>query len=256
MLASMRISTSWSRRWRVASGQEAAAIPWLAALSPEERMYVLSVLRVADVAAGDIVVEMPTGEHHWLGLIDGLLQLAPLSGDGRHVPLVGVAPGGWFSEPQWGHMPSGRYRLQAVRPSVVAELPASTLQALAAQSLGLNHYLRQILQAQLAQCRVARELDRSCSPDVRVARSLAHLFDPVLHPGVGAWLRITQQELATVVDLSRQRVNGALSLLEAHGAIAVEYGGLRLLHLTMLQQTEFALTPSRARVHLAMTARA
>jgi CRP/FNR family cyclic AMP-dependent transcriptional regulator len=44
-----------------------------------------------------------------------------------------------------------------------------------------------------------------------VARSLAALFNPVLYPGVGEVLRITQQELAYLVGLSRQRVNEALA---------------------------------------------
>jgi CRP/FNR family transcriptional regulator, cyclic AMP receptor protein len=60
-----------------------------------------------------------------------------------------------------------------------------------------------------------------------VARNLAALFHPLLSPNVGGILRITQQELAYLVGLSRQRVNEALSTLSAKGWIRVEYGGLR-----------------------------
>jgi DNA-binding GntR family transcriptional regulator len=48
-------------------------------------------------------------------------------------------------------------------------------------------------------------------------------------------LRITQQELAYLVGLSRQRVNEALNTLQAQGSIAVEYGGLRVLDLAALR---------------------
>ena len=48
-------------------------------------------------------------------------------------------------------------------------------------------------------------------------------------------LRITPQELAYLVGLSRQRVNEALAALEAQGAIRVEYGGLRVLDLAALR---------------------
>jgi CRP-like cAMP-binding protein len=78
------------------------------------------------------------------------------------------------------------------------------------------------------------------NPDVRVARSLAALFNPVLFPGVGDVLRITQQELAYLVGLSRQRVNEALAALEAQGTIRVEYGGLRILNLDALRSNAFA----------------
>ena len=40
------------------------------------------------------------------------------------------------------------------------------------------------------------EIDRLTHPDERVARNLGALFHPVLYPGVGSLLRITQQELA------------------------------------------------------------
>ncbi|MEQ1660980.1 MAG: helix-turn-helix domain-containing protein, partial [Hylemonella sp.] len=81
----------------------------------------------------------------------------------------------------------------------------------------------------------AREIDRLTHPDERVARSLAALFHPVLYPGVGEVLRITQTELAYLVGLSRQRVNEALSALQAGGVIQVEYGGVRVLDLEGLR---------------------
>jgi CRP/FNR family cyclic AMP-dependent transcriptional regulator len=73
------------------------------------------------------------------------------------------------------------------------------------------------------------------NPDLRVARNLAALFHPLLSPNVGGVLRITQQELAYLVGLSRQRVNEALTTLAAKGWIRVEYGGLRVLDLAALR---------------------
>jgi DNA-binding transcriptional regulator LsrR (DeoR family) len=57
----------------------------------------------------------------------------------------------------------------------------------------------------------------------------------VLFSGVGDLLRITQQELAYLVGLSRQRVNEALTHLQAQELIRVEYGGLRILDLPGLR---------------------
>jgi CRP/FNR family cyclic AMP-dependent transcriptional regulator len=93
------------------------------------------------------------------------------------------------------------------------------------------------LNERLGQFIAAREIDRLANPDVRVARNLAALFNPVLYPGVGQVLRITQQELGYLVGLSRQRVNEALATLEAQGAIRVEYGGLRILDLQALRSS-------------------
>jgi DNA-binding GntR family transcriptional regulator len=56
---------------------------------------------------------------------------------------------------------------------------------------------------------------------------------------VGEVLRITQQELAYLVGLSRQRVNEALKVLQAQQLIRIEYGGLRILDLQGLRTVQF-----------------
>ena len=65
--------------------------------------------------------------------------------------------------------------------------------------------------------------------------NLAALFHPVLYPGVGEVLRITQQELGFLVGLSRQRVNEALKVLQEQSLIRIEYGGVRVLDLQGLR---------------------
>jgi CRP/FNR family transcriptional regulator, cyclic AMP receptor protein len=91
------------------------------------------------------------------------------------------------------------------------------------------------LNERLGQFIAARETDRQGNPDLRVARGLAALFHPVLYPGVGQLLRITQEELGYLVGLSRQRTNEALKRLDASGLIRVEYGGVRVLDLARLR---------------------
>jgi CRP-like cAMP-binding protein len=92
-----------------------------------------------------------------------------------------------------------------------------------------------LLNERLGQFIAAREVDRMSDPDVRVARSLAALFNPVLYPLVGELLRITQQELGYLVGLSRQRVNESLRALAQAGLIRVVYGGLQVLDLNGLR---------------------
>ena len=125
--------------------------------------------------------------------------------------------------------------MQALRPSVVAGLPIDSFHRLLEQSIGFNRFVMNQLNERLGQFIAAREIDRMTNPDIRVARSLAALFNPVLFPGVGEVLQITQQELAYLVGLSRQRVNVALQRLVAEGWIKVTYGGVRVLNLTALR---------------------
>jgi CRP-like cAMP-binding protein len=122
-----------------------------------------------------------------------------------------------------------------LRKSTVAGLPVDTFHALLKSSLTFNRFILNQLNERLGQFIAAREIDRMNDPDSRVARSLAALFHPVLYPGVGELLRITQQELAYLVGLSRQRVNEALNHIQGAGVIRVEYGGVRVLDLERLR---------------------
>jgi CRP-like cAMP-binding protein len=134
-----------------------------------------------------------------------------------------------------------RYNIQALRKSMVAGLHVDTFHWLLDHSIGFNRFVMNQLNERLGQFIAAREIDRMTNPDIRVARSLATLFNPVLYPGVGEVLRITQQELAYLVGLSRQRVNEALTHLAEQGSIRVEYGGLRVLDLQALRSQVFQI---------------
>jgi CRP-like cAMP-binding protein len=170
-------------------------------------------------------------------VIEGLLKMSSDNEQGQTTTFSGLPPGGWFGEGTVLKRESYRYNIQALRPSVVAGLPVDSFHWLLDHSIGFNRFVMNQLNERLGQFIAAREIDRMNNPDQRVARSLAALFNPVLYPGVGEVLRITQQELAYLVGLSRQRVNESLAALEAQGAIRVEYGGLRVLDLQALRSS-------------------
>jgi CRP-like cAMP-binding protein len=172
-------------------------------------------------------------------VVEGLLKMNTDNAQGQSITYTGLPPGGWFGEGTVLKREAYRYNVQALRASVVAGLPADDFHWLLDHSIAFNRFVMGQLNERLGQFIAAREIDRMNNPDLRVARSLAALFNPVLFPGVGQVLRITQQELAYLVGLSRQRVNEALASLQAQGIIRVEYGGLRVLDLPALRSSTF-----------------
>ena len=68
-----------------------------------------------------------------------------------------------------------------------------------------------------------------------MARCLAELFNPVLYPGMGMHLAITQEEIGYLARVSRQRVNQALHALGERGVLRVEYGAVEVLDLRGLR---------------------
>jgi len=223
-------------RSRRATADELAGIPWLARLDAAERSRVRDDLRVVPVEAGEYVCRIGRPVTYWFGVLDGLLKMSNDSALGMPITFTGMPPGGWFGEGTVLKREVYRYNIQALRRSVVAGIGADTFHWLVDRSLGFNRFVLDQVNERLGQFIAAREIDRLTDPDTRVARSLGALFHPVLYPGVGQLLRITQQELGYLVGLSRQRVNEALTRLAARGWIRVEYGGVRVLDLAALQR--------------------
>jgi CRP-like cAMP-binding protein len=184
---------------------------------------------------GELLCRVGRPVTYWFGVVDGLLKMSNDTAMGVPVTFTGIAPGGWFGEGTVIKREAYRYNIQALRKSVVAGLSVDTFHWLLDRSIPFNRFIVQQLNERLGQFIAAREIDRLSDPDARVARSLAALFHPLLYPGVGSLLRITQQELGYLVGLSRQRVNEALKRLDERGVIRVEYGGVRVLDLERLR---------------------
>jgi CRP-like cAMP-binding protein len=231
--------TSLFQRRRPLTESELAVIPWLKLLSADEYERSVEDLKVTAAKAGDYICRTGRPVTYWFGAIGGLLKMSSDNAEGRTMTFTGIPPGGWFGEGTALKREIYRYNIQALRKSLVAGLHVDTFHWLLDHSIGFNRFVMNQLNERLGQFIAAREIDRMTNPNIRVARSLAALFNPVLYPGLGSVLRITQQELAYLVGLSRQRVNEALTTLTQQGAVKVEYGGLRVIDLQALRTRVF-----------------
>jgi CRP/FNR family cyclic AMP-dependent transcriptional regulator len=231
----MPINNPVLERAREAADAELANIPWLRVLSDAHRARAARVLRVAPVRPGERIVRFGGPPTYWFGVVDGLLKMSNDTAAGGTITYTGIPPGAWFGEGTLLKREPYRYNIEALRASVVAGLPIEDFHALLDSSIPFNRSVMNLLNERLGQFIAARGIDRQNDPESRVAGSLAQLFHPVLYPGVGSLLRITQQELGYLVGLSRQRVNRALAALERDGLIRVEYGGVRVLDLARLR---------------------
>ena len=226
-------------RQRALTADELDAIPWLHLLASKERERIANELKVSEARPGEYVCRAGRPITYWIGVIDGLLKMSADNAQGLTMTFTGVPPGGWFGEGTALKRESYRYNIQAWRTSRIAGLHIDTFHWLLGHSIAFNRFVMDQLNERLSQFIAMREIDRMNNPDIRVARSLAALFNRVLYPGVGEVLRITQQELAYLAGLSRQRVNEALTTLQNQGLIAIEYGGVRVLNLNLLQSSVF-----------------
>ncbi len=206
------------QRRRPPTAEETDGIPWLAPLRPHERERALAALVVGDAEPGDFVCRIGRPVTYWFGVVEGLLKMSNDNADGSTMT---------FSRPAAGRLVRRGHGRSSASPTATTSrrcaaawwraCRSTTFHWLLDHSIGFNRFVMNQLNERLGQFIAAREIDRLNNPDVRVARSLAALFNPVLYPGVGDVLRITQQELAYLVGLSRQRVNEALAALRRAG---------------------------------------
>jgi len=212
------------------------AAAWFRVLNAEQQSRVERDLSVQQVVAGSIIERKGELAQAWIGVLAGLVKVSVGNAEGKVASLTGVPAGGWIGEGSLLKREVRKYDIVALRDSVVARLPAATFDWLLDNSIPFNRYLLHQLNERVAQFIGKAEYDRLLDPDARVARCLAELFNPLLYPGMGMRLTITQEEVGYLARVSRQRANQALRKLEEAGLLNVEYGAVRVLDLDGLKQ--------------------
>ena len=214
------------------------ASPWARSLSPSDlaRVEAETVTRVC--ASGSLVCRKGEAVEAWIGVIDGLVKMTSVSPEGKSMSFVGVGTGGWFGEGSLLKDEPRRYDIVALRRSAIAYMPRATFMWLLDISMPFNRFLLTQLNERLGQFIGMVEHDRLLGPEARLARSLASMFNPHLYPGIGPALPISQEEIAQLAGLSRQRANQALQRLEQAGLLRIDYGGITVIDLPGLRQFE------------------
>ena len=209
---------------------------WAESLSAEELRRAASEIIEKQIPSGGYVCKKGEAVTNWIGVIDGLVKMSNLSSGGKLTTLTGVATGGWFGEGSMLKDEPRRYDIMALRDSRVAFMPRATFNRLLDTNLGFNRFLLVQLNERLGMFIALIENERLLEPDARVARSLGALFNPVLYPGIGRQIQISQEEIGFLAGVSRQRVNQALQVLEKAGLLRIDYGGVTVVDLPGLQR--------------------
>lgn len=213
-----------------------ASSAWFPALDAAARARVRADMQQVDVAAGAALCRMGDEPQHWYGAIDGLLKWAVTAEDGRSVTLGGLSRGSWFGEGTLLRAVPRTADIVALRPSRVALMPVETFQWLHATERAFDHFLLRQINERMHWFLGNFAAHHLLDTDSQVARALVGLFHPWLHPGSDPHLAVSQEEIANLSGLSRQRCNAALRRLAEAGLIAVGYGGITVLDLAGLRR--------------------
>lgn len=208
---------------------------WARNLTPDELAQAIDGTQEKRLPAGAYVCHKGEAVEHWIGVAAGLVKICNYSFEGKAMSFSGIPTGGWFGEGSLLKNELRRYDGLALQDSRIAYLNRKTFQWLLDHSIGFNRFLLTQLNERLGQAFATIESQSLLGPDGRVARVLAGLFNPVLYPGFGAQLKVSQEELGYLTNLSRQRVNQALQLLAEKKLLKAAYGRIEILDLEGLR---------------------
>jgi CRP/FNR family transcriptional regulator, cyclic AMP receptor protein len=214
------------------------AAPWMRSLDAAQQSRVSADILVRDFDANALVCRKNEPVTHWVGVVDGLVKISSVSLEGKPVSFTGVPTGGWLGEGSLLKDEPRRYDVVALRETRIAFMSKNTFDWLLERNIAFNRFLLEQINERLGQFIGTVEFDRLLGPNARLARCVAQLFNPLLYPGQGNRLEISQVELGYLTGLSRQRTNQALQVLQDAGLLKVEYGSIDVLDLEALRGFE------------------
>lgn len=205
------------------------ADPWFATLDPPLQHRIDARLRLRGFARNTRVYRIgdpPDGLHV---VLSGEVRLIAYPRAGRQILNMIVRPGSWFGEVSaldGGPRPHDAVVAEA---TVIASLAPHDIDALAAETPGLYRHIGALAcHHQRASLRFIGAM-LTAPPAGRIA-ALARIA-----ASDGALLRMTQEDLAGLVGLSRQRLNTLLGQMERAGQIERGYGAIRILDARLLE---------------------
>lgn len=211
---------------------------WAAELAEDEIERARRGFTERSFSRGSYVCHRGDKLDYWTGVITGLVKISAISRSGKAMTFAGAGPGGWFGEGSVLKDEPRKYDLVAIRDTRLAMLNKSTFFWLYENSTGFNRFLVRQLNERMGQFIATIEYDRILDPKARVARNLSWLFNPVLYPGTGGHIEITQEELGLLAGVSRQVANRSLQALEEEGLLKVEHERITVLDLDRLSEYE------------------
>jgi CRP/FNR family cyclic AMP-dependent transcriptional regulator len=212
-----------------------ADTPWVRPLPDTVRERVMADAYETYHDPKDVVARKGDLAQSWMGVAEGLVKASSVVRSGRVVMFSGLPAGAWFGEGSVIRRTIRQYDIIAMRRSRVLHLPRATFRWLLETNIDFNHFIIDHLNARLAQFMAMTETDRMTDPVVKVARAISGLFDPIIYPGLGPLLHVSQEELGELAGLSRQSANGAIKALQEAGLVRAEYGGLLIMQLDALR---------------------
>jgi CRP-like cAMP-binding protein len=188
-------------------------IPLLQGLGPEDLKQVASVLQIKQVGRGALILHKGGSGDYLLFMLAGRLQVVDTNEDGKEIGLSFILPGDYFGELSIVDGKPRSASVVACETSLIALLPRRPAQILIYHHPLVAERVLQRMAASVRQASSYRAILGIPNAFQRVFALLQHLSSIAAGGLVVIDQMPTQQEIAIMVNTSRETVSRALSIL-------------------------------------------
>lgn len=210
---------------------------WFAALPDALQEALLGPASLRRLAAGERLFcrgDAPSGLY---AVVDGGVRISGSAATGRELLLTLLEPPSWFGEISVFDGQPRTHDAVAEGEALLVNVPQAALEALLAAEPRWWRELALLVTMKLRLAFVAMEDTALLPVGVRVARRLALMAE-----GYGdrehqrRTVALSQEQLASMLSISRQTANQHLKELEARGLVRLAYGEIELVDLDGLRR--------------------
>lgn len=208
---------------------------WFRELPDDLARALVSAATLRSFRAGEVIHCQGDPSDALYAVVSGSVKVSSISADGRECVFRYLTPGNWFGEIGMLDGLPRTHDAVAAQAARVLLLPPEALADLLARHPVLYKFLALLL------CRVVRTAftmlndTTLLSVSARLAKRLLSFAESAPAGGEIA-VRLTQDELATLVNATRQTVNKRLADWQKLGWIELRYGRIVIRNLDALRQ--------------------
>ena len=212
---------------------------WLGALPADTRAALLGAARIRTVDNGAAVYRAGDPGDGLHAVLEGEVRLIGHSESGRHLVYLILRPGDWFGEMS---VLDGKPRFHdaiAFGPSVVLHVDSTRVDAIGAGHPRFDRAIGALTCQHQRAALAFVEQTLTASTEARLAFILSEMAGRYGRPvgtDVEIDLRLSQEDLAALVGVSRQSLAALLGRLRRERVIETGYARLVVLDLDALQQ--------------------
>jgi CRP/FNR family cyclic AMP-dependent transcriptional regulator len=217
---------------------------WFAGLPGPARDALWAQAELLRLGHGATVFSRGEAPRGLFGIADGALNVSGHSAEGKRIALTLLEPGNWIGEISLLDGKPHTHDVLAHGATLLVWLPQARALAWLAAHPELHAHFARLACERLRTTFDWIEALIALPKPALIAQRLLHLaetFGERSGHGTQLTVRLSQEDIATLVGLSRQRVNQEVQRLAALGVLDAAYGDIRIHDLDALRRA--ALPP-------------